>query len=176
MNSSYHHYNTGDEYLDGLLAVKSNFAFTHNIHMDVDFEELLNKIEVDSYDLISIASNIIDNGFDALLSQSDENPKIISVSSYIEDDLFHLSVANNGPPIPPDFLEKVFYNGFSTKVENQGDHGLGLFISKKLVEKNRGKILVKSSEIETEFLIIFKMEKVGHGDTSKKNYGFNYNE
>ncbi|MBB6217144.1 hypothetical protein HNQ80_003250 [Anaerosolibacter carboniphilus] len=176
MNASYRYYNTGDEYLDGLLAVKSNFAFTHNIHMDVDFEESLDKIRIDSYDLISITSNILDNGFDALLSQANDSLKIISICTYIEDDLFHLSIANNGPLIPTEFVEKIFENGFSTKLEDKEDHGLGLFITKKLVEKNKGKIMVNSSEAETEFLITFKMEKISHGDNSKKNYGFNYNE
>ncbi|MFZ5969564.1 MAG: sensor histidine kinase [Bacillota bacterium] len=170
LHSSYHYYNTGDDYFDGLLAVKSNYAFTHNIHMDVEFEEPLNRLSVDSYDLIGIISNIIDNGFDALLAQSENDQKIMSIYTYIEDNVFYLSIANNGPSIPQDYIEKIFENGFSTKNENKEEHGLGLFITKKLVEKNNGKILVKSSEEETEFLIAFKIKEINHGDTSKEDY------
>jgi sensor histidine kinase regulating citrate/malate metabolism len=170
LHSSYHYYNTGDEYLDGLLAVKSNFAFTHNIHLDVDFEEPINNLAVDSYDLISIISNIIDNGFEAILSQKDNIDKVMSICSYVEDDLFQISIANNGPPIPTGCIDKIFENGFSTKSENKEDHGLGLFITKKLVTKNKGNIMVSSSDIETQFLITFKIEKVKHGEISKKNY------
>ncbi|HHY91344.1 MAG TPA: GHKL domain-containing protein [Clostridiales bacterium] len=173
LQSTYHFYNTGNEYIDGLLAVKSNYAFSHHIHFDVNFEELLDQVEIEDYDLISIVSNLIDNAFDAILSEPEHEGKIISVYGYTEEENYYLSVSNNGPVIPAELMDKIFEKGFSTKKDNKGEHGFGLHIIKQLVEKNGGKITVSSSEEETEFLIQIKRKKMEYGEVCTEDYPVN---
>lgn len=176
LQSSYHYYNTGNDYVDGLLAVKSNFAFDHNIHLEVDFEALLDQVTIDSFDLISIMGNIIDNAFEAVLLNPEHEKRIVSITSYMEEGNYYLSISNNGPVIPPDHLDMIFTNGFSTKENNKEDHGLGLFIVKQIIQKNQGDISVFSSEEETEFLIKFDRWKVKDGEISATNYQLNTNQ
>jgi len=176
LQSSYHYYNTGNDYVDGLLAVKSNFAFDHNIHLEVDFEALLDQVTIDSFDLISIMGNIIDNAFEAVLLNPEHEKKIVSITSYIEEGNYYLSISNNGPMIPQDHLDMIFSNGFSTKENNKDDHGLGLFIVKQLIQKNQGDVRVSSSEEETEFSIKFDRWKIKDGEISATNYQLNTNQ
>lgn len=173
LQSAYHYYNTGNDYVDGLLAVKSNYAFDHNIHFEVDFEALLENTSVDSYDLISILGNIIDNAFEALNQQIDLKQKIVSVSAYEEKDKYYLSIANNGPIIPKENIDLIFSNGYSTKEVDKQDHGLGLFIVNQLILKNNGNVVVTSTEEETEFLICFDGWKGKNGEISTESYELN---
>ncbi|MCC5911278.1 MAG: GHKL domain-containing protein [Clostridiaceae bacterium] len=170
LHSSYRYFNTGNDFIDGLLAVKSNFAFNHNIHFEVDFEIPLNHLSVEDENLISILSNIIDNAFDAIATDEDTENKVVSICTYAEDHRHYLSVSNNGPMISKENIDKIFSNGYSSKTNNKGDHGLGLYIVKQLIEKNNGTITVSSNEEETNFLIRFNKEKINHGKTSPQHH------
>lgn len=154
LGSSYKYYNTGNIYIDGLLAVKSNYAHENNIHFDVGFDALLSEIDIDDVDLTSIMGNIIDNAFDAVLSNSGKEKSVVSIYTYIYDNKYNISISNNGPAIPPKDLQKIFEKGYSTKQASRDKtRGFGLFIAKQLVSKHNGKIALKSSEEGTEFLI-----------------------
>lgn len=107
--SFYHYYNSGDDYIDGLLAVKSNFAFEHNITLEVDFEQILNTAAlIDPYDLICILSNIVDNAFDAVLMNKKQKNHFILCYNLGQN--YCLSISNNGPPIPQEKLDLIFTN------------------------------------------------------------------
>lgn len=160
LESSYKFFDTGNDYIDGLIAMKSNFAFENNIHLDIDFEISLDAIMADDYDLVGIISNILDNAFQALNSEKhDDGKKIVSVYGYVEENKYYLSIANNGPMIPENKIDKIFNKGFTTKNDAKKDHGFGLFIVNNLMKKNEGKVIVSSSPEETEFLLEFKLKK-----------------
>ncbi len=156
LKSSYNLFHSGNYYVDGLLAVKSNYAFEHEIDFDVDFEQPLSYIDIDDNDLIRIMSNIIDNAFQALKSGEHLGNRIVSIYTYIENGTFYLAIANNGPKIPTNVIKKIFNNGFTTKSKDK-EHGLGLNIVKYIISKNNGEISVISSEEETLFLISFSL-------------------
>ncbi|MDK2933634.1 MAG: hypothetical protein PWP27_1444 [Clostridiales bacterium] len=173
LKSSYQLFNTGNDYVDGLLAVKSNFAFEHDIHFEVDIEAPLWRAAVNDSHLTSIIGNIIDNAFEAILSGVDREDKVVSICTYIEQGKYCLSISDNGPMIPQEYMEKIYENGFSTKKENKKEHGFGLYIVKQLVERNNGEITVSSSEHETEFLIRFNVRKCSNAESSSDNYQSN---
>ncbi len=170
LKSIYHFYNTGNDYIDGLLAVKSNEAFEKNINLDVDFEKPLDILNIESYDLVNVFENIINNAFEAL-DRCNKKDKAISVIGFIEGEEYNLCIANNGPKILDKHKDKIFKNGFSTKEEDKDNHGLGLYNVKKTIEKNEGSIEIYSSEIETKFAIKFKI--ISHESDSSKKYQTN---
>lgn len=159
LKQSYKSYNTGNEYINGLLAVKYAHAFEMGIRLEVDFEAKLNLIDVDDKALISIVSNIIDNAMQALENQHDRTDRFISVSGYMESEKYILSICNNGPAIPEKSLGKIFESGYSTKNKKNKDHGFGLYIVKQYVTRHSGEITVSGMEGETEFLIRFPVCK-----------------
>jgi len=67
-------------------------------------------------------------------------------------------IADNGPGIPPDQLKHIFKPFHTTKQEGTG---LGLYITKQLVEKCGGKITVESAaENGARFIVSFKRDSV----------------
>jgi two-component system, CitB family, sensor histidine kinase MalK len=92
-----------------------------------------------THEFITIIGNLIDNALEALSSQ--ENKKVLVHFDYYEHELL-IEVADNGPGIEQDMIEKVFLKGISTK---GNDRGIGLFLVKRSLEKLHGQI-----ELSTE--------------------------
>lgn len=66
------------------------------------------------------------------------------------DIYFEMKIRNSGPAIPPEELEQIFNPFFTTKEQGTG---LGLPVSKKIVEDHCGSISVKSDDNGTVFTI-----------------------
>jgi len=157
LKTSYKIFETGNVYIDGLLVVKSNYAYENSINFDVDIEVPLSILDIKDNDLISIISNIIDNAFESLISSEKKDNKAVSMCTYVENNEYHISIANNGPKIPEAIIDKIFDNGFSTK-KQKAEHGLGLYIVKSMLKKYNGNIEVISSDEETEFILRFPIK------------------
>ncbi|RMC93915.1 GHKL domain-containing protein [Clostridium autoethanogenum] len=158
IQSSFKYLDTGNDYIDGLLSIKNNYAIKNNIEFDVMIDEPFDLIKIRQDELISIISNLVDNAFEAFQSKAYTDYKEIAVSTFREHEYFCIEVADNGDVIPEDMRKKIFDKGFSTKTSKKNDHGFGLYIIKQLVEKNNGNIYVESSAENTKFLVKFKIE------------------
>ena len=65
-----------------------------------------------------------------------------------------LSVEDNGGGIPPDILDRVFEPYFTTKQDAQGT-GIGLYMSKMIVEKNmNGQLSVNNTADGARFTLV----------------------
>ena len=67
----------------------------------------------------------------------------VRVSARCEGDALVIEVADSGPGIAPEALARMFEPFFSLKMNGKGT-GLGLVISRDLVEKQGGTILVSN--------------------------------
>lgn len=86
--------------------------------------------------------NIISNAEEAI-SSSGKGDSIFIASTYKPaENLIELTIADNGPGIPPEVLTSVFEPFFTTKREPPG---LGLWASKKIIELHRGSISIDST-------------------------------
>lgn len=73
-----------------------------------------------------------------------------------EDDKTKIIFTNKGDTIPPEKLDRIFeqfYRLDSARSSNSGGAGLGLAISKEIVELHNGQITAKSEKEKTEFTI-----------------------
>lgn len=157
IHSSFRYLNTGNDYIDGLLSIKYNYALKNSINFQVIIESPLDDLNIKADELISIVSNLIDNAFESFRGKESSENKNIIFNTYLEYNKFCIKIIDNGEPIPEAIKNKIFERGFSTKVKLKQDHGYGLFITKDLVENNNGEIHFKSIEGETYFLIKFPM-------------------
>lgn len=80
--------------------------------------------------------NIFNNAKDALLELKIPDP-LISIRIYRENERSVVTIRDNGKGIREDILHKIFDPYFSTKGHGQGT-GLGLYMSKAIIEKNMG--------------------------------------
>lgn len=73
----------------------------------------------------------------------------IHISSYEKDKRFHFSVTNLGE-IPEDAMDNVFVAFYQERVKSKG-YGLGLSITKNIIELHKGVIWVESNKGKTTF-------------------------
>lgn len=95
---------------------------------------------------------IINNARDALLAQGGNAPRIrIRVSG--DNGLSLVTVSDNGGGIEDSILQKIFDPYFTTKEPGKGT-GIGLYMSKVIIEQNMGgKLTARTVDSGAEFRI-----------------------
>lgn len=112
-----------------LLSVKFK-----NQEISIDQEDL-NDIEILSYknDLIQVLMNILNNAKDALEAKKEN--RNLKVSATKTDKNVVIKIIDNAGGIKDEHLKKLFGKYFTTKEKDKGT-GIGLFMSRALVEKH----------------------------------------
>jgi two-component system sensor histidine kinase CssS len=131
-----------------ILNIVNRFeAINSKIQWDMDLDE------VNIYgnaDKIQVAiENIIDNG----LRYANEK---ISINVKKEDSFAVLKIYNDGPNIDADHINNIFDNFYKDKT---GNFGLGLAISKKIIDFYKGEIKAENNSIGVTFTIKYPLIK-----------------
>ena len=132
------------EIIDTVISLSAeNLKVKNN---DIIFNDCLNReFKVAKEKIQGAILNIIQNANEAV-----ENDKIEIILKE-ENNFVELYIANHGQPIEESVKSEIFNSGFTTKEEGWG---IGLYISKKNIEKLGGEIRLNVSNNEkTEFLI-----------------------
>ena len=101
-------------------------------------------VQLDYLEIEQVLTNLIEN---AVRYTPSDSP--IYVSAHVEGDQIVISVEDRGPGIPPADLERVFdkfYRVSGKASEQQAGSGLGLAVSKGLVEAHGGHIWAENRE------------------------------
>jgi signal transduction histidine kinase len=93
-------------------------------------------VQVDPRQMVQVFRNLLSNADQAMAGKGR-----ISITAEPFGDYVRVSVADNGPGIKPEHLDRVFEPLFSTKVVGVG---LGLTICRSYLEANQGAIQVRS--------------------------------
>lgn len=97
--------------------------------------------------------NIVDNAIDALPPFGGE----VRVTAVCDEQHVHLHISDNGRGIPPENIAKIFEPYFTQKARGKGT-GLGLFITKRIIENHGGAIEVSSRiDAGTTFTLRFPL-------------------
>lgn len=118
--------------IDSSVMVMSDFSKYRNVNVEIDVPESL-MIEHDSRQFIRVVNNLLKNGIEAA---SETGTPRVRVSATLEENHIHLFVEDSGNGFKGS-PEKVFRAFRTTKTRGTG---LGLLISKKIVEAHSGKI------------------------------------
>lgn len=125
----------------------------NRIGLGLHLAEANPSISVNSCELTQVLLNLVTNAVQAISSDRDEGT--VDVSTSIERDRVTIRVRDNGPGMDPGTAERVFEPFFTTKTTGTG---LGLSLSRQLVEANGGRIEVTSKPGEgTSFAVEFPL-------------------
>ena len=137
--------------LEGIIQDFTPILQQKSIDIELDVKNL--PVWFDAVKMKRIFYNMISNA----IKYSEEGGQI-NIKAFVEKDHLHVEFKDNGIGIPErqhDLIFKRFTRG--TNVSNKGipGTGIGLMLSKKIVELHRGKILLESKEnIGSKFTIV----------------------
>ncbi|GAL61969.1 two-component sensor histidine kinase [Algibacter lectus] len=112
-------------------------------------------------ELNQVWTNILHNAIYAM----ELNGKL-TIKTYTENNWVVVSISDSGRGIPKDEIDKIFDPFFSTKPTGEGT-GIGLDISKRIVEKHHGKIEVQSEPGKTTFSVYLPIAGSNNEDSIK---------
>jgi two-component system sensor histidine kinase KdpD len=113
---------------------------SHRVRVDLD--EGIPMVKVDSRLLAEVIVNLIDNA-----AKYSPHASEIVIRGVIEGSSLTVSVQDQGPGIPSNELSRVFdkfYRGTSRSVKSKDGTGMGLAISRGIIEEHGGKIWAES--------------------------------
>lgn len=114
-------------------------------------------IEADRERLAQVLDNVIQN---AIRHTSDINREILVEVNTQMKDVLKIIIRDNGAGITPEDLKRIFnpFVSIPTKYSVQGA-GIGLFISKNIIEKTNGKIYAESDGLDKGCAFIIELPK-----------------
>ncbi|HTM38523.1 MAG TPA: PAS domain S-box protein [Terriglobales bacterium] len=98
--------------------------------------------------IAQVLLNVLQNAFEAVREQTGE--KWVRVAVVVQGSAVEFSVTDNGPEIPSHLQSKIMEPFFTTKDVGKG-MGLGLSLSRKIVEDHGGKLELLNDEGHTCF-------------------------
>jgi len=122
------------------------------VEVDTQITPDLRPLFVDPRQTVLVFDNLITNAYQAMT----EGGKL-TIQAKTEEDRVHVSITDTGCGIPKENMKKLFEPLFTTKARGIG---LGLAVSKNLVEANTGSIEVVSEEDKGSTFTIILPTKV----------------
>lgn len=139
---------------DSFYVIASTFE-SHNIEVVISCDDDISLYTVRN-DLMQVLLNLLKNAKDAYDERA-VTPAFISIKAAQYDGWIKIVVQDNAGGISPAIIHDIFNPYFSTKDEKNGT-GLGLYMSKMIIEDHLGgTIEVNSSDGTTEFTIRLPM-------------------
>ena len=149
------------ERVNSLISVEADGA----IVVKRDYDPSIPELAGDKEQLIQVILNIVRNAMQAMLGNPEqEQPATIvlrtrSVRQFTIGHtrhrlVLHISIVDNGPGIPEDIRESLFYPMISGRAEGTG---LGLSIAQSIVSQHQGIIECESEPGRTQFSIFIPL-------------------
>jgi signal transduction histidine kinase len=145
-----------EDAISSVLGILRPSLEEHGITVGVNTEQ---KHIIDSYEseFKQVILNILSNSKDAIIGRH-EKTKLIDISIKDEEGFVIISVEDSGGGIAKEVIDRVFDPYFTTKEQGKGS-GIGLYMSRQLIEKHiGGAISVSNGEMGARFEIRLKSE------------------
>ncbi len=129
-----------------------------NISVNISIDQPSCEVFGFKNEFAQVIINLINNAKDALIENQIEY-KEISISAKQKKDQVVFKLSDNAGGIPVAIIDRIFEPYYTTKEEGRGT-GIGLYMSKMIVEENmHGIMQVRNNESGAEFSMIFKNKK-----------------
>jgi PAS domain S-box-containing protein len=138
--------------IDQALAFIAPALSFHSIAVELDVDPGLTAFGYPK-EYAQVILNILANARDVFRARGTENPRII-IRVYAEDGKTVVTITDNAGGIPETIIDKIFDFYFTTN-KSGGGTGIGLYMSKNIIEKNMGGTL---SAVNTDSGAQFRIE------------------
>jgi two-component system nitrogen regulation sensor histidine kinase NtrY len=128
------------------LKIMSPILKAENIELTNEIDSS-RSILIDKNQMEQVIINLITNSIYALKEKQD---KKMFLSSYTENNRFFITISDNGKGIDSEIRDKVFLPFFTTRKDGAG---IGLTLSKNIIEAHGGYLSYQTDEEKTHFVI-----------------------
>ncbi|HAU4285043.1 TPA: sensor histidine kinase DpiB [Citrobacter freundii] len=135
-----------DRQVAGLLFGKVQRARELGLTMTIVPGSQLHQLPegLDSTEFAAIVGNLLDNAFEASLRTQQGNNVVELYLSDEGNDVI-IEVADQGCGVPEALREKIFEQGVSTRTDEPGEHGIGLYLIASYVRRCDGVITLEDN-------------------------------
>ena len=127
---------TFNEVLQNTLILLKTALRNHRLFIDLKDEQ----IKANAHDLQQVLFNVIKNSCQAMPAKGS-----VKIYQEINDKKIHFHIEDTGPGFDEQILKNMFQPFMTTKAQGDGT-GLGLYLSKKLINNMGAELLVTSNE------------------------------
>lgn len=136
--------------LKNIIEKTKAYTIASNIKIKLDIDKNIPKIFIDSSQINTVLENLINNAIRySPIYKNEKQDKIIEMKLEQRKNNIYFEIKDNGIGIPKQDQKYIFQKFFRSrnvlKHQTQGS-GLGLYITKSIIEKEGGKINFKSKE------------------------------
>ena len=141
-----------------VINIISSTLANYNIKIEIQIDE---KIKITTYlnEYKQVLLNIFSNAKDILIEKNIQNPQI-KIHAHEDENYVVLYIEDNGGGILVEPKGKIFEPYFTTKEDSHGT-GIGLYMSKIIIEKNmKGRLRVKNIKDGAQFAIFIPKNNI----------------
>ena len=119
-------------------------AREHRVEITEEFDDSIGEVSMDPNTIHEVLLNLMSNAVDACLfdENTSKNWQVGLKTTKEEGNVIKFEVSDNGAGMDEEVLKKLFTSFFSTK--GHRGTGLGLMVTRKLIEEHEGTIAVNS--------------------------------
>lgn len=140
--------------LESTLKILDHKIRKDGIQIIKEYQSDLPKVPLRVGQVNQVFTNLLDNAIDAL---SETKPAQIKIKTAVIRDSVQVTIEDNGPGIPDDLQALIFDPFFTTKEVGKGS-GMGLEISRRIIEQHKGKLELQSAANPTIFSITLPLQ------------------
>jgi two-component system, CitB family, sensor kinase len=136
----------GDTHLQAFLAAKAAAAREAGVTLMIgDNTWVSGRLEL-LVDVTTVVGNLIDNAIDAARA-GEHIDKKVEIELLQEGSTLHVTVADSGDGVPPDFVDQIFIEGTTTKPDSgiPGGRGIGLALARQISRHLGGDLRLSSA-------------------------------
>jgi C4-dicarboxylate-specific signal transduction histidine kinase len=130
------------EVLEEILPLAETDARRRGATIDLSIPGEHVPVRVDAIQVQQVALNLLRNAVDAATSASG-TPARVRLAIVMVDGVAEIRVSDSGPAVAPEVAQRLFEPFFTTKADGTG---LGLIISKSIVDRHGGRLWAVPSE------------------------------
>ncbi len=133
-----------NEIAEDVCGLVQDKALENSVEIIKEFDNTIGEISMDPDTIHEVLLNLMSNAVDACLfdENMDKKWQVRLVTTKEKGNLIKFDVIDNGAGMDEDVMEKLFTSFFSTK--GHRGTGLGLMVTRKLIEEHKGDIKVDS--------------------------------
>jgi two-component system NtrC family sensor kinase len=136
------------EVMSDALRFVQPYMRSQMVDIQAQIEPDLPLVRLDRWQMAQAIVNVLLNAGEAMAGL---DRRVLSITAAKQPGHLRLAISDTGPGITPTNLQKIFDPFFTTKGER--GTGLGLYITKQVIEEHRGTINVQTGSRGTSFVI-----------------------